>query len=185
MDEVLEFASAAECETEWQKRPASVVATHISNLYHEFTRERLPLIASIATRAVAIPDGRCTAILPALNTLIAQLRNAVETHAWTEDDLLFPVLVAHEHPGVLATNVSREELKRLVDRLSSEHLRIRQIISALDELTSGFTTPAGASPELDDLVQLVNELATSLLEELDIEDRCLLPRAREIAAGRA
>ena len=185
MNEVLEFHSRVECEPEWQDRPVSVVATHVSNLYHEFTRERLPLIASLATRVVTIPDGRWTAFVPALNALIAQLRGAVETHAWTEDDLLFPVLVAHEHPGVLATNVSREELKRLVDRLSSEHLQIRQIISALDELTSGFTTPAGAPPELDDLVQLVKELTVSLLEELDLEDRCLLPRARGIAAGRA
>ena len=39
--------------------------------------------------------------VPALNALISQLRDAVETHAWTEDDLLFPVLVAHEHPSVL------------------------------------------------------------------------------------
>jgi iron-sulfur cluster repair protein YtfE (RIC family) len=113
------------------------------------------------------------------------LRDAVETHAWTEDDLLFPVLVAHEHPGVLETTVSREELTRLVDSLSSEHLRIRQIISALDELTGGFKTPMGAPVELDDLVHLAKELAVSLLEELDLEDRCLLPRAREIAAGRA
>jgi regulator of cell morphogenesis and NO signaling len=183
MNEVFESSSAAECEPEWQERPVSVIATHVSNVYHEFTRARLPLIASLATRVATIPGGPWTAFVPALNALISQLRGAVETHAWAEDDLLFPVLVAHEHPGVLATNVSREELKRLVDQLSSEHVRIRQIISALDELTSGFTTPNGAPPELDDLVQLARELAASLLEELDLEDRCLLPRARELAAG--
>ena len=38
--------------------------------------------------------------------------------------------------------------------------------------------------EIDDLVHLVKELTQSLIEELDIEDRCLLPRAKEIAAGR-
>jgi iron-sulfur cluster repair protein YtfE (RIC family) len=94
------------------------------------------------------------------------------------------VLVAHEYPGVLATSVSRDELNRLVDSLSSEHVRIRQIISALDELTSGFQTPKDAPVELDDLVHLVKELTVSLLAELDLEDRCLLPRARQIAAGR-
>jgi hypothetical protein len=31
----------------------------------------------------------------------------------------------------------------------------------------------------------VKELTESLIEELDLEDRCLLPRAREIAAGHA
>ncbi len=50
MNEVLEFPSAAECEPEWQERPVSVIATHISNVYHEFTRDRLPFITSLATR---------------------------------------------------------------------------------------------------------------------------------------
>ena len=122
--------------------------------------------------------------MPALNALVTELRDAVETHAWTEDDLLFPVLVAHEHLGVLETTVSREELLRLVDSLTAEHRRIRQIISELDVLTGGFATPPGAPTELDDLVHLVEELTVSLLEELDLEDRCLLPRAREIAARR-
>jgi iron-sulfur cluster repair protein YtfE (RIC family) len=185
MNNVLESPSVVECGPEWQDRPVSAIATHVSNVYHEFTRDRLPLIATMAMRASTIPGGRWTAFVPALNALISQLRDAVETHAWTEDDLLFPVLVAHEHPGVLETTVSREELTRLVDSLSSEHLRIRQIISALDELTGGFKTPMGAPLELDDLVHLAKELAVSLLEELDLEDRCLLPRAREIAAGRA
>jgi iron-sulfur cluster repair protein YtfE (RIC family) len=184
MNNVLEFPDVAECEPEWLDRPISAIATHISSVYHEFTRERLPLIASLATRVATLPGGRWTTFVPALNALISQLRDAVDTHAWTEDDLLFPVLVAHEHPGVLETTVSGEELKRLVDSLSSEHLRIRQIISAIDELTGGFKTPMGAPGELDDLVHLAKELSVSLLEELDLEDRCLLPRARRIAAGR-
>jgi len=185
MNDVLDLPNVADCEPEWLERPVSAIATHVSNVYHEFTRDRLPLIASMAMRAATIPGGRWAAFVPALNVLISQLRDAVVTHAWTEDDLLFPVLVAHEHPGVLQTSVSRDELRRLVDALSSEHLRIRQIISALHELTDGFKTPTGAPAELDDLVQLVKELTRSLLEELDIEDRCLLPRARDIAAGRA
>ncbi len=113
------------------------------------------------------------------------MRDAVETHAWTEDDLLFPVLVAHEHPGVLATTVSREDLKRLVDSWRPSTFASGRSSARSDELTSGFKTPAGAPLELDDLVHLVKELTASLIEELDLEDRCLLPRAREIAAGRA
>jgi iron-sulfur cluster repair protein YtfE (RIC family) len=185
MNDVLEFPGVADCEPEWRERPLSAIATHISNVYHEYTRDRLPFITELATRVATIPGGHRTAFVPALNALISQLRDAVETHAWTEDDLLFPVLVAHEHPSILATSVSREDLRRLVDTLASEHIRIRQIISALDELTSGFKTPAGAPVEIDDLVQLMKELTDSLIEELDLEDRCLLPRAKEIAAGRA
>jgi iron-sulfur cluster repair protein YtfE (RIC family) len=183
MSDVLELQRTVDCEPEWQDRPVSVVATHISTVYHEFTRDRLPLIASLAARVGAIPGGHWTAFVSAFNALITRLRDAIETHAWTEDDLLFPVLVAHEYPGVLATNVSREELGHLVNALADEHTRIRQIIREVESFTGGFATPAGAPPELDDLIHLVHELTISLLEELDLEDRCLLPRARAIAAG--
>jgi len=117
MNEVLKSFSVAECDPEWQNRPVSAIATHISNVYHEYTRDRLPFITSLATRVATIPGERRTPLVPALNALISQLRDAVETHAWTEDDLLFPVLVAHEHPSILATSVSRQDLQRLVDTL--------------------------------------------------------------------
>jgi iron-sulfur cluster repair protein YtfE (RIC family) len=184
MNGIIKFPDPADCEPEWLERPVSAIATHISAVYHEFTRERLPLIAGLAARVATLHRGRWTQFVPALNALVTELRDAVETHAWTEDDLLFPVLVAHEHPGVLETTVSREELLRLVDSLTAEHRRIRQIISELDVLTGGFVTPPGAPTELDDLVHLVEELTVSLLEELELEDRCLLPRAREIATRR-
>jgi iron-sulfur cluster repair protein YtfE (RIC family) len=114
-------------------------------------------------------------------SLLVQLRDAVDTHASSEDDLLFPVLVAHEYPGVLATNVSRDELLRMVETLAVEHIEIRAVIADIERVTDGFLTPAGAPTEFDDLLQLARELTRSLTEGLDLEDRCLLPRARQLA----
>ena len=51
------FPALADCEPEWLERPVSVIATHISNVYHEFTRDRLPFITSLATR-VAVDSWR-------------------------------------------------------------------------------------------------------------------------------
>lgn len=178
----LEFPTLSECEPEWLDRPVSVVATHISRVYHEFTRDRLPLIADLAERVQSISGGAWKQGLPELISLLSQLRDAIETHAWTEDDLLFPVLVAHEYPGVLATTINGEELLRMVDALAAEHVAIRGVIGDLNRLTDGFRAPEGAPMEYDDLVSLAAELTRSLTEELDLEDRCLLPRARMLAA---
>jgi iron-sulfur cluster repair protein YtfE (RIC family) len=60
MNNVLEFP-AVDCEPEWQQRPVSAIATHISLLYHEYTRDRLPLIASLAKRVATISSSRRTA----------------------------------------------------------------------------------------------------------------------------
>ena len=55
MNEVLEFPGVADCEPEWRERPVSAIATHISNVYHEYTRNRLPFITELATRVATIP----------------------------------------------------------------------------------------------------------------------------------
>jgi iron-sulfur cluster repair protein YtfE (RIC family) len=177
----LEFPALSECEPQWLDRPVSVVATHISRVYHEFTRDRLPLIADLAARVQSVSGGGWKTTLPELVALLAQLRDAIETHAWTEDDLLFPVLVAHEYPGVLATSVTGDELLRMVEALAAEHVQIRTTISEIERVTGGFRAPAGAPMEYEDLVTLASELTSSLTEELDLEDRCLLPRARLMA----
>jgi iron-sulfur cluster repair protein YtfE (RIC family) len=177
----LEFPTLSDCEPQWLDRPVSVVATYISRVYHEFTRDRLPVVVDLATRVQSISGTGWNATLPALVSLLAQLRDAIETHAWTEDDLLFPVLVAHEYPGVLATNVTGDELLRLVESLATEHVEIRAILSEIERVTDGFRAPEDAPSEYDDLVRLASELTNSLTEELDLEDRCLLPRARLLA----
>ena len=177
----LELSTSSDCEPQWLERPVSVVATHISRVYHEFTRNQLPVIADLASRAQSLSGNGWNATLPEVVSLLAQLRDSVETHAWTEDDLLFPVLVAHEYPTVLETNVSAEDLLKLVETLSAEHIEIRTLIEKIARVTDGFRAPAGAPTEFEDLVRLAEELTQSLTEELDLEDRCLLPRARMLA----
>jgi iron-sulfur cluster repair protein YtfE (RIC family) len=181
MNDLLELSTVPECEPEWLERPVSVVATHISRVYHEFTRERLPIIADLAARVQSVRALACGRFVPQLLRLVTELRDAVETHAWTEDDLLFPVLVAHEYPNVLTTSLSAVDLLKLVETLTEEHVTIRKVIGDLEEHTNGFRVTPGTPSELQDLVKLVEELTRSLVEELDLEDRCLLPRARALA----
>jgi len=180
----LELSALTDCEPQWLERPVSVIATHISLVYHEFTRDQLPVIADLATRVQSISGDAWNAALPGLVSLLAQLRDSVETHAWTEDDLLFPVLVAHEYPTVLETNVSADDLLKLVETLSSEHVEIRRLLDEVARVTDGFRAPANAPTEFEDLVRLAEELTRSLTEELDLEDRCLLPRARMLALAK-
>lgn len=168
----------SDCEQEWLDRPISAIAAHISSVYHAFTRDRLPLLAHLSSRLNPTPGWGD--MLPSFNALVSELRDAVETHGLTEDDRLFPVLVALEYPHVLSTSVTRDELARLLETLSHEHLEIRRLILDLEALTDGFRAPAGAPTEFDDTVRLLHELTRSLIEELDLEDRCLLPRARRL-----
>lgn len=176
----LEAELLSNCEAEWLARPVSELTAHITAAYHERTRDVLPRMAAIvAQESLALGNER-GAHLRVLAATLAELRDEVETHTWAEDDLLFPVLVAHEHPEVLTTHLTADVLSRLVDTLAAEHVRIRRV---LFRLAGHMEHVPGAQfrPEWAEVRHALTILHDHLIEELDLEDRCLLPRARVIA----
>jgi iron-sulfur cluster repair protein YtfE (RIC family) len=179
--DALTVAPHAECGPEWSSRPVSSLATHIAAVYHEHTREELPRLWLRAADLAAKYGHSRAPHLPGLAALLAELRDQIQTHAWTEDDLLFPVLVAHEHPSVLMTSLTPEALLRLIESLSGEHLRTRRLLGSLGAHIQAADLVVSEVPGWTDLRDEILRLRDHLLEELDLEDRCLLPRAREIA----
>lgn len=170
------------CESEWLLRPVSALAAHISAIYHARTRRELPvLIQQVAGLDRLCRDSRAFH-LRGLAALLADLRDEAEAHMWTEDDLLFPVLTARDHPAVLSTSLTDDALVRLIGSLAEEHTRIRRAISLLlDHMRDGEWIVA-ETPEWLMLHRRVDMLCADLIEELDLEDRCLLPRALEMTA---
>jgi len=181
MNDLLRAPMLIECEPEWQSRSVSALAMHITGVYHEHTRDELPLLARQTAELAAQFGDHRGPHLRGLTALLAELRDEVETHAWTEDDLLFPVLVAHEHPAVLTTTVTPDTLLRLVDSLANEHVRIRRVLARITAHLHDASLHATEVPAWAELLRRVGRVRDHLLEELDLEDRCLLPRAREIA----
>jgi len=170
------------CEPDWLARPLSALATHIAGVYHEHTREQLP---RVWFRVTELANQHGYARVPQLwdlSRLLAELRDLAETHAWTEDDLLFPVLVAHEHPAVLTTTLTPDALVRLVESLGAEHISIRRLLGRLSAHMEAADALSSDVPGWPELRTDILGIRDHLLEELDLEDRCLLPRARDIAA---
>ena len=181
MTPVLSAPVIAECEPEWQSRSVSVLATHISGVYHERLRGELPIL----TRHVAALSTRFSDVrvfhLRVLSGLLSELRDEVNAHAWTEDDLLFPVLAACENPSILTTTLTSDRLVRLVDSLAADHMRIRQVLARITSHIADVKAQAAEVPDWADLIVRVEKLRDYKLEEMALEDRCLLPRARAFA----
>lgn len=116
MDDSTTNPALPECDPEWPARPVSALATHVSSVYHEHTRNELPVL----------------------------MRRVTE----------------------LGEN-SRQQLRALVAMLSE----LRDAAIEHDDMPADWRELAGRLLALRD----------HLLEELDLEDRCLLPRARLIA----
>lgn len=168
------------CQPEWLLRPVSALAAHISAIYHARTRRELPLLIQQAAGLERMCRDNRAFHLRGLSVLLATLRDEVETHMWTEDDLLFPVLTARDHPAVLSTTISDDALVRLVGSLADEHTRIRYAVERLLEHMSDGDWIVAETPEWLMLHRRVDMLCADIVEELDLEDRCLLPRALEM-----
>ncbi len=179
------LAPVVECEAEWLSRPVSALTTHISGLYHERLRDELPVL----TRQVAALSTRFTDVrvfqLRILAGLLSELRNEVDAHAWTEDDLLFPVMAACENPAVLSTTLTPDRLLRLVDSLAADHVRIREILARITAHIADVSQQAVDVPDWAELIVRVESLRDYKLEEMSLEDRCVLTRARGFAEAEA
>jgi iron-sulfur cluster repair protein YtfE (RIC family) len=181
MNTLLLAPEVADCEAEWQSRSVSVLATHISGVYHEHLRDELPILTrQVAALSTHFSDVRVFH-LRGLAGLLGELRNEVDPHAWTEDDLLFPVLAACENPTILTTTLTSDRLVRLVDSLAADHMRIRQVLARITGHIADMKTQASEVPDWAELIVRVERLRDFKLEEMALEDRCLLPRARAIA----
>jgi iron-sulfur cluster repair protein YtfE (RIC family) len=180
MELTLEHERYGDCESEWLARPVSELAAHITAAYHERTRDVLPRMLTLVSQETSAFGEAHVPHLRDLSAILAELRDEVDTHARTEDDLLFPVLVAHEHPDVLTTRLTADALVRLVDALAAEHVRIRRLLGRLSDHVENAPS-ARFSPEWADVRHALMMLCEHLIEELDLEDRCLLPRALAIA----
>jgi iron-sulfur cluster repair protein YtfE (RIC family) len=176
----LEAELSGDCESDWLARPVSELAAHITAAYHERTRDVLPRMVALLSQQTSAFGEAHIPHLRGLAAILAELRDAVDTHDWTEDDLLFPVLVAHEHRDVLTTRLTGDALGRLVDMLAAEHMRIRRLLGRLTNHMENAPS-ARFSQEWADMRHALTMLREHLLEELDLEDRCLLPRVRVIA----
>ena len=181
MTHVLSAPVITECEPEWQSRSVTVLATHISGVYHERLRDELPILTrQVAALSTHFSDVRVFH-LRALAGLLGELRNEVDPHAWTEDDLLFPVLAACENPSILTTTLTSHRLVRLVDSLAADHMRIRQVLARITSHVADVKAQAAEVPDWAELIVRIEKLRDYKLEEMALEDRCLLPRARAIA----
>jgi iron-sulfur cluster repair protein YtfE (RIC family) len=169
------------CAPEWDARSLTELVAHLSERYRASTHERLAAIRRRLQEPRWWLEDPCEAAYGYLVDVFARLCEQVERHMSAEDNMLLPLVIAIEHPQVLSIRQSRDEVTRLVARVADEHRYIRYL---LDELKSATRLLVSVSPSPSEKnIGLVSEVATFsmlLREQLDLEDRCLWPRALEL-----
>ena len=174
------------CEPEWLVRPLTNLIHHLSDNYNKPLAQRLNRITTTAdqTRHAAADvlgrsDHGAGAFAVRLSSLVTTLRFVLEAHAWSEGDVLFPAAISIEAQGRQSAPFRRDALDILMEGIAQEHDLIRELLASLAR-TMEECVAAGPCAELERFVADLEIVCFLIAEQLDLEDRCLWPRMREL-----
>jgi iron-sulfur cluster repair protein YtfE (RIC family) len=174
------------CEPEWLARPLTDLIRHLTHHYNTPITSRLEAISTIAnqTRLTAIDvlgrtDHGLGAFAVRLSGLVTTLRLVLEAHAWSEADVLFPAAIAIEARGRKSAPFKRDSLEILMEGVAQEHGLLRELLGSLSR-TIEMCASVGMNADLEIFVSDLEVVCFMIDEQLDLEDRCLWPRMKEL-----
>ena len=175
-----DFRTSASLDQEWNCRTLTELIAHIGERYRRATERRFDTVRQALAEASA-PRGPLESTLGLLRETFAVLEEQVGAHMKIEFDLLFPTIIALEHPQVLAVRQSSAFVGRLTTQVTADHVRIRALLDRLDEaMGPSLAHSLVQSPRLVMLIADVMTVCLQLRQQLELEDRCLWPRAQQL-----
>jgi iron-sulfur cluster repair protein YtfE (RIC family) len=167
-------------DREWISRTLTELIAHIGERYRRATERRLDAVG-LALAEASAPPRPLQSVVSRLREMFAALDEQVGAHMKIEFDLLFPTIIALEHPQVLAARQSAAFVERLARQVTQDHARIRGLLDSLDSTVGpSLTHSLVQSPQLVMLIADVMTLTLQLRQQLELEDRCLWPRAGQL-----
>ena len=173
------------CEPEWLARQLTDLIHHLTHTYSMPIAQRLNRITATADRTrhaaadVPVRSEQGTAFAVRLSSLVATLRLVLDAHAGSEREVLFPAVVSIETQGRQTAPFRRDAIDILVEGIAEEHDLIREFLASVAR-TMEECIASGLTPELDSFVADLEIACFLIAEQLDLEDRCLWPRMREL-----
>lgn len=141
--------------------PASLI-DHILTRYHAVHRTQLPELIRMARRVEAV--HRDNPQVPAgLAELLETMEETLLDHMAKEEQILFPMLLAGDHPFV----------GQPIGMMRSEHLGHGAMLERVAALTNGATPPQGACNTWCALYAGIAQLNADLVSHIHLENNLL------------
>jgi iron-sulfur cluster repair protein YtfE (RIC family) len=168
------------CGPEWSARSLTELVAHLTERYRRSTHERLEAIHDALITPKRWSSERSEAAYCDFVDLFRCLADHVQSHLLLEDCALLPIVIAVEHPDVLAVRHSGDDVLNLVLRVADDHQQIRYLLDGLERSIQPNLSWTLLQPERHVPVADLQALALLLREQFDLEDRCLWPRAQQL-----
>jgi iron-sulfur cluster repair protein YtfE (RIC family) len=170
------YPTRTPCETEWSSKSLTELVAYLNQRYRRPLQQRLESIRSLFGQEASFEDDGRRADYERLANSFERLRGTLDEHAWLEDEVLCPAVARVEYCIGASDPRAREALCMLVTTVADEHRLIRTRIDELERVL-GSVCRCTLSQQEALLVTDLEMLELLLSEQIELEDRCLWPRA--------
>jgi regulator of cell morphogenesis and NO signaling len=163
-------ALTANDDDRMERADSDRLIAHLLTRYHAVHRTELPELIALARKVEAVHSGH-PEVPAGLANLLQRMAGELEAHMKKEELILFPAM--QRHVAGLDTPITQ---------MRHDHLDHGDLLRLLEEMTDGFTLPAGACRSWQALYASAAKLSDDLQQHIHLENNVLFPRF-EIQAG--
>ena len=168
--------------TNWSKAPLNVLADHILEKHHAFTKEQLSRLDGLLAKVEAAHGARHGEMLARLRHLYNGLHHELDAHLMKEEQILFPAIKEIDafisgrgskpviHCGSVANPIRQMEV---------EHDSAGKALVGMLQVSDNYRLPSDACQTFSALYAGLQALEADLHEHIHLENNILFPKSIE------
>ncbi|MFA7175416.1 MAG: iron-sulfur cluster repair di-iron protein [Kiritimatiellia bacterium] len=178
LEHSLAAQSSAESLIDWAAQPLTILANHILETHHVFTKTQLTRIDALLTKVANTHLARHGRMLNALRNAFDPLKAELESHLPKEEQILFPSIKAIDafmtgqgvRPVVHCGSVAYP-----IQQMEHEHDSAGDALVQMREITDGYRLPDDACQTFKALYEAIAALEDDLHQHIHLENNILFP----------
>ena len=164
--------------TDWTAVPLTVLADHILDTHHVFTKTQLARIDALLAKVQNAHRNRHGTMLDSLRIAFDPLRAELEAHLMKEEQILFPAIKGID--GFLAGRNVRPvvhcgSVAHPIHQMEREHDGAGAILVNVRKITHNYRLPDDACETFKALYEALAALEADLHEHIHLENNILFP----------
>lgn len=163
--------------------PLEFLAEYIVNVHHNYTREKLPELASYAAKVESKHAGK-NPELTEIKALVIEIALELGAHLQKEENVLFPMIT--QLSKAAQANAAQPRLglgiEHPVSRMILEHEQAGSMLHRIRELTNDFTPPEYACITWKVFYQTLAAFESDLHVHIHLENNILFPGALKLVS---
>jgi regulator of cell morphogenesis and NO signaling len=158
------------------------LADYIYNKHHQYYYDEAPSIEELLANVVG-HHGENYPELQEVYRLYRILAQELNAHFAKEEKVVFPfvkALVRAKQTGNVEELRNQFSLSQPIQMMESDHEEAGEILARINEVTDGYTPPAGACNSFQFLYKKLSELEDDLHQHIHLENNILFPKALQL-----